>query len=216
MTYGSLLQSWKLKQKSTKASAREKHDHVHVLHLCWQQYNTDLASLPEILRWHGHSLWLTQYNAFTWDIVVWIGKKPSMFYFCSGMDWLKKKLNDKCLIGNFKKVLLLFFENFLKKSLKWLVGVLAKCSGIGKSLVSRSRGESELLARGSRPKVSMCCIFTNTRCPKYGHRFHPIIWEVNPHWWLYITKDWPLIGGTFPLSAVDTICDRWKVTSDSR
>ena len=45
-----IVQSWKLKQKSTKASAREKHDHVHVLHLCWQQYNTDLASLPEILR----------------------------------------------------------------------------------------------------------------------------------------------------------------------
>ena len=47
--------------------------------------------------------------------MVWIGKKPSMFYFCSGMDWLKKKLNDKCLIGNFKKVPILFLENFLKK-----------------------------------------------------------------------------------------------------
>ena len=69
------VQSWKVKQKSRKGSAREKHDHVHVLHLCWQQYNTDLASLPEILRWQGHSLWLTQYNAFTWDIVVWIGEK---------------------------------------------------------------------------------------------------------------------------------------------
>ena len=46
--------------------------------------------------------------------MVWIGKKPSMFYFCSGMDWLKKKLNDKCLIGNFQKVLLLFFEKALK------------------------------------------------------------------------------------------------------
>ena len=46
--------------------------------------------------------------------MVWIGKKPSMFYFCSGMDWLKKKLNDKCLIGNFKKVLLLFFEKIFK------------------------------------------------------------------------------------------------------
>ena len=69
----------------------------------------------------------------------------------------------------------------------------------------------EIWALSKRQKVSILEVRGGTSCifTKCGDRFRLIIWEVNPHWWLYITKDWPLIGGTFSfsLAAIQYVTD---------